>query len=71
MVERQHGEPHLNGNPDFEPVQPQINVSVRPVDTDQGRTSGMGVEWDVVACGSFSREAGRWAMLRPGQALPT
>jgi len=31
---------------------------------------GVGVEWDVRACGSFQRDAGRWQRLCPGAALP-
>ena len=39
-VETQHGEPHLNGEPDFEPEQPRIHVSCAPSRT-AGASSGM------------------------------
>jgi hypothetical protein len=29
------------------------------------------MEWDVVDCGSFSLDTGKWAKLRPGQMVPT
>ena len=41
-VETQHGEPHLNPVPDFEPDQPRIHVSLKPIE------QSWGVEWDVV-----------------------
>jgi hypothetical protein len=65
-VERQHGVPHLNAAPSFVPEQPRIHVQV--LDLPGG---GVGVEWDVRACASFSRDQGRWQRLRPDQAVPT
>ena len=65
-VEHQHGVEHLSAAPDFEPSAPRIHVQV--LDLPGG---GVGVEWDVRACGSFEAEPGRWQQLRPGAALPT
>jgi len=64
-VEKQHQQPHLTENPNFEPNQPSINVNIRP----DGAVIEM--EWDVVGCDSFLREDGKWAKLRPGEAVPT
>ncbi|MFQ6538510.1 MULTISPECIES: Ycf34 family protein [Aphanothece] len=64
-VEQQHGAPHLCGQPDFSPEAPRIHVQV--MDLPEG---GVGVEWDVRACGSFCPEPGRWQRLRPGLAMP-
>ena len=64
-VERQHGVPHLNPAPSFEPQQPRIHVQV--LDLPEG---GVGVEWDVRACASFQAEPGRWQRLCPGLPVP-
>ncbi|BAQ60515.1 hypothetical protein GM3708_921 [Geminocystis sp. NIES-3708] len=64
-VEEQHQQPHLNENPDFEPLQPSINVNIRTKD------NYIETEWDVVGCESFIEEIGKWAKLRPGEAIPT
>lgn len=64
-VETQHEQIHLTNNPDFEPLQPSINVNIRTKD-DYIET-----EWDVVGCESFTEEMGKWAKLRPGEAIPT
>jgi len=64
-VERQHGVPHLSSQPDMTPLDPRIHVQVQ--DLPGG---GVGVEWDVRACGSFQRDGGRWQRLCPGVALP-
>lgn len=64
-VEHQHQQPHLTENPDFEPVAPAINVNIRPMQ------DGVEMEWDVVGCESFAMESGKWARLRPGEAIPT
>jgi Hypothetical chloroplast protein Ycf34 len=64
-VETQHEQIHLTENPDFEPLQPSINVNIRTKD-DYIET-----EWDVVGCDSFTKEMGKWAKLRPGEAIPT
>lgn len=64
-VETQHQQPHLTENPTFEPIEPSINVNIRTVGDD------IEMEWDVVGCESFVRETGKWASLRPGQAVPT
>ena len=64
-VETQHQQPHLTLSPDFEPQDPQINVNIR-TSIDE-----IGIEWDVVGCQSFKQDTGRWARLRPGEALPT
>ncbi|MGF1486351.1 MAG: Ycf34 family protein [Prochloraceae cyanobacterium] len=64
-VEKQHQQPHLTEDPNFEPNQPTINVNIRP----DGEIIEM--EWDVVGCDSFLKEDGKWAKLRPGEAVPT
>jgi hypothetical protein len=64
-VETQHEQRHLTEIPDFEPVEPSINVNIRE------QLDFIEVEWDVVSCLSFSEEKGKWAALRPGELLPT
>ncbi len=64
-VETQHQQLHLTDNPDFEPLEPSINVNIR---TNQEYIE---MEWDVVGCLSFQQESGKWAKLRPGEPLPT
>jgi len=64
-VETQHEQPHLTNYPDFEPVNPSVNVNIRP------QEDYIEVEWDVVGCESFLEEAGKWAKLRPGEPVPT
>ena len=64
-VERQHGAPHLCLEPDLSPSEPRIHVQVQDLPS-----GGVGVEWDVRACGSFQRDAGRWQRLCPGADLP-
>ena len=64
-VETQHQQPHLTEDPDFEPKEPTINVNVRT------QEDYIEMEWDVVGCLSFLRENGKWAALRPGEAIPT
>ncbi|AMA09703.1 Ycf34 family protein [Picosynechococcus sp. PCC 73109] len=65
VVETQHQQPHLTDQPDFSPIEPTINVNIR----SEGEVIEM--EWDVVGCASFSQEKGKWARLRPGEAIPT
>lgn len=65
VVETQHQQPHLTDSPNFSPVEPTINVNIR----SEGEIIEM--EWDVVGCESFSLEKGKWAKLRPGEAIPT
>ncbi|HBR00234.1 MULTISPECIES: Ycf34 family protein [unclassified Roseofilum] len=64
-VEGQHQQPHLTENPDFEAINPEINVNIR----HQGEIIEM--EWDVVGCESFKQEQGKWSRLRPGELIPT
>ncbi|OLP19128.1 hypothetical protein BST81_07935 [Leptolyngbya sp. 'hensonii'] len=64
-VETQHQQPHLTDSPDFEPVEPTINVNIRSFQDE------IQMEWDVVGCLSFKAEMGKWARLRPGELLPT
>ena len=64
-VETQHQQTHLTETPDFEPTEPSINVNIRP------RETFVEMEWDVVGCESFRQETGKWARLRPGEAVPT
>ena len=47
-VEKQHGVKHLNANPDLEPIDPQIHISV--IGKPTGETE---IEWDVRACKSL------------------
>ncbi|MFZ4664873.1 MAG: Ycf34 family protein [Prochlorotrichaceae cyanobacterium] len=64
-VETQHHQPHLTDRPIFEPINPSINVNIRPVE------EAIEIEWDVVGCDSFTEEIGKWSRLRPGSAIPT
>jgi hypothetical protein len=64
-VEYQHQQPHLTETPDFEPVEPTINVNIRNM------PDAIEMEWDVVGCESFKEEMGKWARLRPGELVPT
>lgn len=75
-VEHQHQQPHLSESPTFEPNNPTINVNITPpkvVVTGDKIVSGndFGSEYDVVGCDSFTEEMGKWAKLRPGEAIPT
>ncbi len=65
-VEKQHGVKHLNLNPDFEPQDPVIHISL--MDLQEGSTE---IEWDVQACKSFCIDNGHWLRLRPNEAVPT
>ena len=64
-VEGQHEQIHLTETPDFDPVEPTINVNIR------SRQDEIEMEWDVVGCQSFKQESGIWAKLRPGELVPT
>jgi len=64
-VEIQHQERHLTETPDFEAIEPSINVNIR------SREDEIEMEWDVVGCKSFKQETGKWARLRPGELVPT
>lgn len=64
-VEGQHQQPHLTDCPDFDPVEPTINVNIRQ------RDDGIDMEWDVVGCDSFLEEVGKWVALCPGEPVPT
>lgn len=64
-VETQHEQAHLTETPDFEPVEPTINVNIRP------HQDYIEMEWDVVGCESFLQETGKWMKLRPGEPVPT
>ena len=64
-VEHQHGQPHLTEAPDFEAIEPTIEVNIRTASAE------IEMEWDVVGCESFREEAGKWAKLRPGELVPT
>lgn len=64
-VETQHQQPHLTDDPDFDPIEPSINVNIR------SQVDAIEMEWDVVGCNSFQAEMGKWARLRPGEAIPT
>jgi hypothetical protein len=64
-VEAQHEQPHLTAEPDFEPREPSINVNIR------SHQEYIEMEWDVVGCESFKIDMGKWAKLRPGEAIPT
>ncbi|MCY7382600.1 MAG: Ycf34 family protein [Microcoleus sp. CAN_BIN18] len=64
-VEGQHEQIHLTETPDFDPVEPTINVNIR------SHQDEIEMEWDVVGCQSFKQETGKWAKLRPGELVPT
>lgn len=64
-VETQHQQPHLTETPDFEAVEPTINVNIR-TNVDE-----IEMEFDVVGCQSFKLEKGKWVRLRPGELVPT
>ncbi|NEO48452.1 MAG: Ycf34 family protein [Moorea sp. SIO4A3] len=64
-VETQHQAPHLTEYPNFEAVEPSINVNIRSTEDI------IEMEWDVVGCNSFKKETGKWAKLRPGELVPT
>jgi len=64
-VETQHEQPHLTDAPNFDPIEPEINVNIRSL------ADAIEMEWDVVGCESFQQETGKWARLRPGEAIPT
>ena len=64
-VETQHQQPHLATNTNFEPMNPSINVNIRPLE------DAIEMEWDVVGCDSFQEEKGKWSRLRPGEMIPT
>ncbi|MEM9264042.1 MAG: Ycf34 family protein [Cyanobacteria bacterium P01_F01_bin.13] len=75
-VEANHRQPHLSDTPDFEAQNPTINANITPpvvkVEGDQIIQSGdFGFEYDVVGCDSFQKDMGKWARLRPGEAIPT
>ncbi len=76
-VEANHQQPHLTDAPTFEPQNPTINANMmlpEVVITDDGRViqeGDFGFEYDVVGCDSFRAEQGKWARLRPGEAVPT
>ena len=63
--ERQHGVAHLTDDPDVNPQDPRIHISLH--DLNGG---GVGVEWDVRACTTFEADYGRWKRLCPDQELP-
>ncbi|MEM9137028.1 MAG: Ycf34 family protein [Cyanobacteria bacterium P01_F01_bin.42] len=65
-VEHQHQQPHLSELPVFEPTNPTINVNIR-----NATNAEIEMEWDVVGCDSFLECKGKWARLRPGEAIPT
>ncbi|MFM7450481.1 MAG: Ycf34 family protein [Leptolyngbyaceae cyanobacterium] len=64
-VETQHQQPHLTEIPDFEAMEPTINVNIR------NRDDLIEMEWDVVGCQSFQPDTGKWMRLRPGELVPT
>lgn len=64
-VEQQHQQPHLTEFPDFDPIEPSINVNIR------SQSDYIEMEWDVVGCESFLQEMGKWLKLRPGEPVPT
>ncbi len=75
-VETNHQQPHLTETPVFEPNNPTINANITlpklTVNGDQMSSDNeFGFEYDVVGCNSFSEEIGKWAKLRPGEAIPT
>ena len=65
-VEKQHGVEHLNQNPDFEPIEPIIHISLIKQEEKVAE-----IEWDVQNCKSFSLDVGKWKRLRPNQKVPS
>lgn len=75
-VETNHQQPHLTDCPTFEPDNPVINANILlPKVVVEGNQivsdSEFGFEYDVIGCNSFQEEMGKWARLRPGEAVPT
>ncbi len=75
-VETNHQQPHLSETPSFEPNNPTINANISlPKVEMQGdqmiQETEFGFEYDVVGCNSFRESFGKWARLRPGEAIPT
>ncbi len=75
-VETNHQQPHLTLTPAFEPNNPTINANITlPKVEVQGEViiqeNEFGFEYDVVGCDSYREEMGKWAKLRPGEAVPT
>mmetsp|Transcript_15351 Transcript_15351/g.46071 ORF Transcript_15351/g.46071 Transcript_15351/m.46071 type:complete len:131 (+) Transcript_15351:1283-1675(+) len=80
-VEDMHAQPHVATAPDFEPMDPQIQVFIR----DEGAAasapaSGEGaggsneqtIEYDVFGCDAFTEDKGRWLRLMPeADFIPT
>jgi len=65
-VEKQHGVKHLNLNPNFEPKEPVIHISLM---NQENKTAE--IEWDVQDCKSFDMDSGKWMRLRPNEKVPT
>ncbi len=84
-VETQHEQPHLTDLPEFEALNPTINVHIRspqvtalamestaaPQVSELEQLGTIEMEWDVVGCDSFHEDMGKWMRLRPGEAIPT
>ncbi len=75
-VETNHQQPHLTETPSFEPNNPTIdaNILLPKVEVQGNRIiqkNEFGFEYDVVGCNSFIESKGKWARLRPGEAIPT
>ena len=64
-VEEQHQVSHLCLNPDFNPINPKIVISIASDLSDS-----VDIEWDVRECDSFALDLGRWIRLRPGHEVP-
>tara|TARA_Y100001970_G_C13829368_1_gene648940 strand:- start:304 stop:516 length:213 start_codon:yes stop_codon:yes gene_type:complete len=64
-VEKQHKVEHLNPDPDLEPIEPKIHISVTEM-----QHGDIGIEWDVRECESFVEDHGKWIRLCPGKAIP-
>ena len=80
-VETNHQQPHLTDTPTFEPNNPTINANItlpkvstaaaQPSDPQVSQSGEFGFEYDVVGCDSYLESMGKWARLRPGEAIPT
>ena len=75
-VETNHQQPHLTETPSFEPNNPTINDNITlPKVSVEGeqvvQENEFGFEYDVVGCDSYREYMGKWAKLRPGEAIPT
>ena len=58
---------HLNLNPDYEPNEPIIHISL----IKKEKENKTEIEWDVQNCRSFYLDPGKWQRLCPDQKVPS